>query len=216
MPPVIPIVFAAVLGFGAGYKLKDCLCKKENPTVKPNTHIKENHNDTADVIPARLMDSMFSLHRIEKIFRQFNVPLTSDYSFSRLLDVMERDSYISLLRYVDQEISSPSELSYYLENERLNIVNFEITNSDGEPYISHDGVNAILDDQEVDYSHFKTLEEKVEFLLTLAQGKGTKRFQESFGNDLAAFFHKYNMGEDTAIVFDGIKATVHNRLEFLS
>lgn len=216
MPPVIPILFAAVLGFGLGYKLKDCLCKKDTRPVQPNIKIQAYPEDTPNVPSSPRKESGFSLHSLDKLFIQYNIQLTSDYSFTRLLDAIEQNSYVSLLKHIDEQIQSPKELFQFLEDEKLNISNFDIGDSRGEPYISQDSVNAILESKHVNHSHLKTIEEKIKFLLILAQGKGTKRFQESFGNDLATFLNKYRAEEKTDVVFDGIKSTVHNRLEFLS
>lgn len=36
MSPIIPIILAAVLGFGMGYKLKDCLCKGKKSSDLPD------------------------------------------------------------------------------------------------------------------------------------------------------------------------------------
>lgn len=216
MPPVIPILFATVLGFGFGYKLKDCLCKKESSCAQPDIRIQEfpDAYSNASTIPQN--DSHFSLHGIDKLFSQFNIHLTSDYSFSRLLDAIEKDSYVSLLKHIDKEITSTDELFRFLEDDKLSIINIEITNSDGEPYITQDVVNTILEKKNVDYSHLKTIEDKIKFLLILAQDTGTKRFQESFGTDLATFLNKHKSRESSEFVFERIKKTVHNRLEFLS
>ena len=142
--------------------------------------------------------------------------MTSDYSFSRLLDAIEKDSYVSLLKHIDKKITSANELFHFLEDEKLNITYFEITDSEGEPYITQDVIDAILENKNVDYSHLKTIGEKVNFLLILAQGTGTKRFQESFGTDLTTFLNKYKSGQKADVVFEEIKTTVHNRLEFMS
>ena len=123
---------------------------------------------------------------------------------------------MSLLKHIDKEISSPGELYRFLEEESLNVTDFEFSNSTGEPYISEDGVNTILESKEVNHSNLKSIDEKIKFLLILAQGKGVKRFQESFGNDLATFLNKYKDGENTEVIFEEIKSTVHNRVEFLS
>lgn len=216
MPPVIPILFAAALGFGLGYKLKDCLCKKDKPSVQPNIKVPVYPEVNPNVASGSRNDSSFSLHSLDKLFIQYKIQLTSDYSFTRLLDAIEQNSYVSLLKHIDEQIQSPKELFHFLEDEKLNISDFDLGDSRGEPYISQDSVNAILESKQVNHSHLKTIEEKIKFLLILAQGKGTKRFQESFGNDLATFLNKYKAEEKTDVVFDGIKSTVHNRLEFLS
>lgn len=215
MTPVIPIILAAVLGFGIGYKLKECLCKKEKSSDQPDVRsiIHEFPNGTGAMQPD---DSQFSLHSIEDLFGRFNVPLTSDYSFSRLLDAIEKDAYVTILRHINTNISSPDELFQYLNNEKFNVSNIEMVKSSGEPYLTQDITNKLLEENRVDYTHLKTIEEKVEFLLILAQGKGTKRFQESFGNDLTTFLNKYKKGEKTDVLFGSIKTTIRNRLEFLS
>lgn len=216
MPPIIPILFAAMLGFGLGYKLKDCLCKKDNPSIQPNDPSQNHSDESPNVVATQIVNSGFSLRNIEKLFGQFNIPLTSDYSFSRLLDAIEKDTYLSLLKHIDKEISSPGELCHFLEEKNLNVTDFEFGNSTGDPYISEDGVNTILESKEVHHSNLKSIDEKIKFLLILAQGKGVKRFQESFGNDLATFLNKYKDGENTEVIFEEIKSTVHNRVEFLS
>lgn len=216
MPPIILILFSATLGFGLGYKLKDCLCKKDNPSILPNDPSQNHSDETQNVVATPIVNPGFSLCSIEKLFGQFNIPLTSDYSFSRLLGAIEKDTYVSLLKHIDKEISSPGELYRFLEEESLNVTDFEFSNSTGEPYISEDGVNTILESKEVNHSNLKSIDEKIKFLLILAQGKGVKRFQESFGNDLATFLNKYKDGENTEIIFEEIKSTVHNRVEFLS
>lgn len=216
MPPVLPILFAAALGFGLGYKLKDCLCKKDKPSVRPNIKAHEFPEVTTDITPKTQIESGFSLHNLDKLFIKYNIPVTSEYSFSRLLDAIELDSYVSLLRHVDNQIKSPDELFHFLEDENLNINNFDLGDSKVEPFISKERVNDIFEKKNVSHSHLNSIEEKIKFLLILVQGKGTKRFQESFGNDLASFLNKYKAGENTFVLFDGIKTTVHNRLEFLS
>lgn len=215
MPIVIPIIFAAAFGFGIGYKLKDCLCKKDNSNI-PKIHIQDASDTSSKTTSNRKRLNDFSLQSIAKVFSQYNVPLTSSYSFSRLLDVIERETYISLLKHIDQRISTPNELFSFLENEKLDVITFEIANSDGAPYISDDTVNNLIAEKKVDISSLNTIEEKVRFLLILAQGAGTKRFQESFGNDLNAFIDRYQKEENSNSIFVGIKNTVHNRLEFLS
>lgn len=214
MPPIIPILLATALGFGIGYKFRDCICKKDKYQIQPDTN--EYSDDTQNVASTPQVNSGFSLQRIENIFRQYNVPLASDYSFSRLLDVIEKESYVSLLKHIDKEISAPNELFHFLEDEQFNVKNFVINNSDGKPFVTVEYVNKLLENKGINYSHLKTIEEKVEFLLVLAQGTGTKRFQESFGNDLATFLHLFETGEDISIVFEEIKSTVHKRLDFLS
>lgn len=216
MLPVIQILFVGALGFGLGYKLKDCLCKKDKPSAQPNIKVIEYPEVNSNVVPGSRNDSRFSLHCLDKLFIKYNIPLTSDYSFSRLLDAIEMDSYVSLLKHIDNQIKSPDDLFHFLEDENLNISDFDIGDTKGEPYISQERVNAILESKQVDYANLNTIEEKIKFLLILVQGKGTKRFQESFGNDLATFLSKYKAGENAALIFDGIKTTVHNRLEFLS
>ena len=216
MPPIITILFATALGFGIGYKLKDCLCKKGKPSIYPTIKVQDSPDITHGVVPKLRNDSGFSLHCLDKVFIQYNIPLTSDYSFSRLLDAIEQDSYVSLLRHIDNHIKSSDDLFHFLEDENLNISNFDLSDSKGEPFIYLDGVDAILESKKVNYSHLNSIEEKIKFLLILVQGKGVKRFQESFGNDLATFLSKYRATGNTAVIFDSIKSTVHNRLEFLS
>lgn len=216
MPPVIPILFATVFGFGLGYKFKDCLCTKEKCSTRPNINTPKRPDASPNASTIQHNNSRFSLNGIEHLFSQFNVPLTSDYSFSRLLDAIEKDSYVSLLKHIDKKITSANELFHFLEDEKLNITDFEITDSEGEPYITQDVIDAILENKNVDYSHLTTIGEKVKFLLILAQGTGTKRFQESFGTDLTTFLNKYKSGQKADVVFEGIKTTVHNRLEFMS
>lgn len=215
MTPVIPIILAAVLGFGIGYKLKECLCKKEKSSDQPDVKsiIHEFPNGTGAMQPN---DTLFSLNSIKELFCRFNIPLTSDYSFSRLLDAIEKDAYVTILRHIDTNIASPDELFQYLNNEKFNVSHIEIVKSSGDPYLTQDIVNKLLEENRVDYTHLKTIEEKVEFLLILAQGKGTKRFQESFGSDLTTFINKYGKGEKTDVLFESIKTTIRNRLEFLS
>lgn len=215
MSPVIPIIFAAALGFGLGYKLKDCLCRKEKTSNLPDIRSLTQEHPNASTTTSR-SDTVFSLHSIDKLFSQFNIPLTSDYSFSRLLDAIEKNSYVSLLKNIDTRITSPDELFCFLENAKFDVASFEIVNSNGEPYLTQDNVNTILEKNSVEYTHLKTIEEKVNFLLMLAQGKGVKRFRESFGNDLTLFLNKYSKGEKTDVVFESIKTTIHNRLEILS
>lgn len=215
MTPVIPIILAAVLGFGIGYKLKECLCKKEKSSDQPDVRsiTPEFPNGTGAMQPN---DSLFSLNSIKELFCRFNIPLTSDYSFSRLLDAIEKDAYVTILRHIDTNIASPDELFQYLNNEKFNVSHIEMVKSSGDPYLTQDIVNKLLEENRVDYTHLKTIEEKVEFLLILAQGKGTKRFQESFGSDLTTFINKYGKGEKTDVLFESIKTTIGNRLEFLS
>lgn len=215
MTPVISIILATALGFGIGYKLKECLCKKEKSSDQPDVRsiIHEFPDGTGAMQPN---DSLFSLHSIKELFGRFNVPLTSDYSFSRLLDAIEKDAYVTILRHIDTNIASPDELFQYLNNEKFNVLHIEMVKSSGEPYLTQDIVNKLLEENRVDYTHLKTIEEKVEFLLILAQGKGTKRFQESFGSDLTTFINKYGKGEKTDILFESIKTTIRNRLEFFS
>lgn len=215
MPHIITALFTLALGFGLGYKLKDCLCKKDNPSIQPNIKTQTYPNVISNVAPSP-QNSDFSLHSLNKLFIQYNIPLTSEYSFSRLLDAIEQDSYISLLKHIDNQIKSPDDLFHFLEDENLNITNFDFDNSIGEPYISKESINTILESKQVNHSHLNTIEEKIKFLLILVQGRGTKRFQESFGNDLATFLCRYKARENTAVVFEEIKSTVHNRLEFLS
>lgn len=216
MLPVIQILFVGALGFGLGYKLKDCLCKKEKPSIQSNIKVQDSTEVSHSVARSPQSEPGFSLHSLDQLFIKYNIPLTSDYSFTRLLDAIELDSYVSLLKFIDNQIKSPNDLVHFLEDENLNIFDFDLGDTKGEPFISQDRVNAILESKQVDYSNLNTIEEKIKFLLILVQGKGTKRFQESFGNDLATFLSKYKAGENAALIFDGIKTTVHNRLEFLS
>lgn len=215
MSPIIPIILAAVLGFGMGYKLKDCLCKGKKSSDLPDIKNllpkspKASKNDTA-----QKSETLFSLHSIDKLFSRYNIPLTSDYSFSRLLDAMEKDSYVAILKYIDASIASPNELFHYLNNEEFNVSSIEVIKSSGEPYLTQDVVNTLLEDNNVNNTNLETIEEKVQFLLMLAQGKGVKRFQESLGNDLSSFLDKYNKGENTDIVFESIKTIIHDRLGF--
>ena len=215
MTPVIPIILATVLGFGIGFKLKECLCKKEKSSDQPDVRsiIHEFPNGAGAM---QQNDSMFSLHSIEELFDRFNVPLTSDYSFSRLLDAIEKDAYVTMLRHIDANISSPDEFFLYLNNEEFNVSHIEMVKSRGDPYLTQDIVNKLLEENGVDYTHLKTIEEKVEFLLILARGKGAKRFRESFGSDLTTFINKYGKGEKTDVLFESIKTIIRNRLDFLS
>ena len=95
MPPIIPILFAAMLGFGLGYKLKDCLCKKDNPSIQPNDPSQNHSDESPNVVATQIVNSGFSLRNIEKLFGQFNIPLTSDYSFSRRKRVRDASIYAS-------------------------------------------------------------------------------------------------------------------------
>lgn len=127
---------------------------------------------------------------------------------------MEKDSYVAILKYIDASIASPNELFHYLNNEEFNVSSIEVIKSSGEPYLTQDVVNTLLEDNNVNNTNLETIEEKVQFLLMLAQGKGVKRFQESLGNDLSSFLDKYNKGENTDIVFESIKTIIHDRLGF--
>ena len=213
----INVLLVAVLGFTVGWKLKDCLCKKNSVIHQSQSTSGMHSNDTEfSSKESNDMTSRFSLYSLELVFNQYNIPITSDYSFSRLLDAIEKNSYVKLLTHIDCEILSQKSLYEFLENENFNIANFKILNSTKEPYITEEGLIKIFEKESLDYSLLKTPQEKVEFLLSLAQGKGTKRFQKSFGNDLSNFIDKYNLGEDTEVIFNSIKSTVHSRLEFLS
>lgn len=216
MSPIIPIILAAVLGFGMGYKLKDCLCKEKKSSDLPDIkNLLPESPKASKYNTAQNSETLFSLHSIDKLFSRYNIPLTSDYSFSRLLNAMEKDSYVAILKYIDTSIASPNELFHYLNNEEFNVSSIEdIKSSSGEPYLTQDVVNTLLEDNNVNNTHLKTIEEKVQFLLMLAQGKGVKRFQESLGNALSSFLDKYKKGENTDIVYESIKTTIHNRLGF--
>lgn len=213
----ISVLLAAAVGFTVGWKLKDCLCKKKGTAHKSQSTSRMYSNDTGiSSKESNDMTSRFSLYSLELVFNQYNIPITSDYSFSRLLDAIEKNAYVKLLTHIDCEIISSKSLYEFLENENFNITNFKMLNSTKEPYLTEEGLIKIFEKEGMDYSQLETPQEKVEFLLALAQGKGTKRFQKSFGNDLSNFIDKYNLGEDTEVLFNSIKSTVHSRLEFLS
>lgn len=214
-------LLAAVIGFTVGYRLKDILHGKNDPNndiPKVNNAILPRTTD--EPIHTAAPNTAFSLHCIDAVFRQFNVPLKSEYSFSRLLNTIEQDSYTSILKHIDSNISSPQELLHYLENEEFNTMQFEITASSSEPYLTDDSLNKILENNGVEYSQLNTAGDKVKFLLILAQGKGIKRFKELFGSDLNFFIDKSKSSTDNDndinFIYDSIKSTIHKRLEFLS
>ena len=219
--PIIPILFAAVFGFALGCKFKDCLCKKNGFKKGPkipasrNQLVHPSNSEQTIKQPSPEHSIEFSLQSLDAIFKQYNIPLKSDYSFSRLLNTIEQESYISLMKYIDENISSPIELSKFLEEDNFNATNFEIKQSSGEPYIAENDINTILSNNGIDHTNFNTSSDKIKFLLICAQGKGTKRFQESFGNDLSLFLEKLKKNENSDVLYNSIKETIHHRLDFL-
>lgn len=211
--PIIPILIAGALGFALGCKYKDCLCKKESS--KDNSRI----NIKPIVIKqpsASASTSGFSLKRIEEVFSRFKTPLNSANSFAMLLDAIEEQSYIDILKQIKAIVKTPSSLYDFLNEESYNPISYKIKEAQGQPEISNAQLDVILSQNNVDAHILESSAQKVEFLLTLYQGKGVKRFQESFGNELSQFMNRYSSNEEVLPLFESIMATVERRLHFLS
>lgn len=227
MIEVISILCAAALGFAIGSRYKDCLCKKKqsgnnnktqnvsfDTTKKSSTNPTGNFN-REDAKYGGTLDG-FSLKSISNVFKQFNVPLSSSNSFSLLLDTIERSSYKILLEKILFKATSPKLFYDFLCNKDFNIVQFEISGASGAPIISDSELNKILGNENIDYSALNSPKEKIELLLALFQGKGTKRFQESFGSDLSTFIELYESGQSVDTLYNNIMSTIKRRLDFLS
>lgn len=211
--PIIPILIAGALGFALGCKYKDCLCKKESSKDDSRviaTPVEIPTHTSSDVL------SGFSLKRIEYLFSLFKTPLNSANSFAMLLDAIEEQSYIDILKLISTKVDSPKSLYDFLNQESYTPVSYEIKNGYGQPEISDAQLDAILAQNKIDSRELKDSAQKVEFLLSLYQGKGVKRFQESFGNDLSQFLNRYSLNENVQPLYESIISTVERRLQFLS
>lgn len=210
--PFIQVLIAAALGFALGCKYKDCLCK--NASSK-SEDVLDHPQTFPSVAPSSKMNG-FSLKRIQSVFDKYAIPLNSANSFSMLLDKIEEQSYIDILKRMSLSVNSSKTLYEFLTENSFDPEQYEISNLREEPVISDSQLNVILTNNHVDYSQLSNEVEKVEFLLTYFQGKGIKRFREAFGEDLTLFINRYSANESTESLYESIMSTVRRRLQFLS
>lgn len=210
---IISILVAGALGFALGCKYKDCLCKKTS------------NQETQEIIsmPVEIQapihahePSGFSLKKLANLFSKFKTPLNSANSFALLLDAIEEQSYVEILKQIASKADSPKSLYDFFNQESYNPMSYEIQKAYGQPEISDAQLDAILSQNKINAHELKDSTQKVEFLLTLYQGKGVKRFQESFGNDLSQFLNRYSSNENVQPLYESIISTVKRRLQFLS
>ncbi len=217
MVQVVFVMLAATLGFAVGAKYMNCLRKKNEAN---NDSEKKSSLSVQSVCQMQESDCKknlndFSLQSISEVFRQYSTSLNSSSSFILLLDSIERMSYISLLKEITKQVDSAKEFYNFLNNENFSVMNFDVQDANSEPFITNAQINEILEKNDVDPSSLSTPKEKIQFLLALYQGKGIKRFQESFGNDLSLFIERFEANDNVDILYDSIINTIKRRLEYM-
>lgn len=217
MLPVITALVGAAVGFALGCKYKDVLSARNSSKGSYRNSIQRPEPIVYVSPQTNVPSNGFPLSSIKHIFQEYNTPLDSSNSFTLLLESIKQNSYFSLLKEIIKRVETPKDLYDFINQESFNVKNYSFSLSSSGPFISDEELDKIIMNENVSDSNILNgSKEKIEFLLTLYQAKGTKRFEESFGRNLKTFIDLYEKNEDTSALFESIMETMRKRVDYMS
>ena len=74
----------------------------------------------------------------------------------------------------------------------------------------------ILEEQEKIVRQYKTIEDRIQFIISFYVSKGLSRFKKTMGSSLEHFLTGYKEHKDVSILFEGIMKNINKALDFLS
>lgn len=221
---MLEFTLGTIFGFVAGCSLKDFIMSKLNSYSKLGKVCKSptSKEDQCSTLNTRVSKKVmckeggFNLCSIHSIFEKYNVDLVSVNSFPILLDSIERATYKITLKQFSSAVQTADDLFSLIENGETYHETAIIEETVNSIMLSEERLNQIFSQNGIAVPVEKTIEDRIQFIISFYVSRGLNRFKKTMGPSLEQFLTGYKEHKDVSELFEGIMKNINKALDFLS
>ena len=219
---MLEFTLGTIFGFVAGCSLKDFIMSKLNSYCKSGkvckspTSIGNQCSTLNNGVSNKTMKEEFNLCSIHSIFEKYDVDLISANSFPILLNTIERATYKMTLKQFSTAIQTADDLFSLIENGETYHETIKIEETNSSIMLSEEHLNQIFSQNSIAIPVEKTIEDRIQFIISFYVSRGLSRFKKTMGSSLEHFLTGYKEHKDVSVLFEGIMKIINEALDFLS
>lgn len=174
-------------------------------------HVKQAPNSSCNQVDPRLQDKPkhdgFDLSKLQSLYNRFGIDIKYNQSFVFLLNMVRKQSYMSIIRIVDKQTNTVEDLTRRIigaiPEVESTFSNFSFDNASGGPYISKEQIYNICKEEKITPSG--TIDDTIKMLIVHKEEEGKKLFSSVFEFKFAQIKKKLEEGIDVSDDFETIK-----------